>query len=80
MTSDRLDHMFIAAQSFDAAPAYYRNALGWQIAHRWGSANKPRGAILDGGRVRWVLAVHHETSDHSWPNGIKGARPTDPAP
>lgn len=76
MINDRFDHLFIAPQSFDAALAFYRETLGWQIVQRWGSATEPRGAILDGGGVRLVLAEPHGSDDRSWSHGINGVRPT----
>jgi uncharacterized glyoxalase superfamily protein PhnB len=76
MTADRFDHFFIAPQSFDAALAFYRETLGWEVVHAWGSATEPRGAILDGGGVKLVLAEQHAAADRSWSQGINGVRPT----
>ena len=76
MTADRFDHLFIAPQSFDAALAFYRDTLGWQLVHGWGSATEPRGAILDGGGMKLVLGEQHVAEDRAWSHGINGVRPT----
>ena len=76
MTADRFDHLSIAPQSFDAALEFYRDTLGWQLAHAWGSVVEPRGAILDGGGVKLVLVEQHAAEDRSWSHGIHGVRPT----
>lgn len=45
MPADRLDHLFIAPRSFEAALAFYRDTLGWAVRHAWGSAEgEPRGS------------------------------------
>lgn len=76
MTRDRFDHLFVAPSDFDQAVAFYRGILGWRSVASWGGGEEPRGAILDGGAVRIVLAERHATEDHSWSHGINGQRPT----
>ena len=70
MPRDRFDHLFIEPADFDAAIAFYRDALGWNVIAGWGNDREPRGAILDGGAVRVVLAEPHPATDHSKSHGI----------
>lgn len=74
--ADRFDHLFIAPASFDAALAFYRDALGWSIDFSWGGNGEPRGCQLNGGGVRLVIAEPHEAADASWSSGVNGRRPT----
>ena len=62
MPADRFDHLFIAPRSFDAALAFYRDGLGWVVAQQWASADG-RGALLDGGGVKVMLAEGHAPGD-----------------
>lgn len=41
----------------------------------WGSETEPRGAILDGGGIRVVLAERHDAQDQSWSEGINAHQP-----
>lgn len=74
--NDRFDHLFIEPASFDAALAFYRDTLGWSIDFQWGDEGTPRGAQLNGGGVRLVIAEDHPAEDHSKSGGIHGHRPT----
>jgi uncharacterized glyoxalase superfamily protein PhnB len=76
MPADRFDHLFIEPSSFDAAVAFYRDALGWKELFAWGSSTEPRGVGLSGGGSKIVLAERHAADDHSKSHGINGARPT----
>jgi uncharacterized glyoxalase superfamily protein PhnB len=75
--ADRFDHLFVEPSSFDAAVAFYRDALGWRTLFAWGGAGEgPRGIGLSGGGVSIVLAERHAATDHSKSHGINGVRPT----
>lgn len=74
--NDTFDHVFVAPASFDRALAFYRDTLGWQVDFDWGGNGEPRGAQLDGGGIRIVIAERHASDDHSWSHGINGRRPT----
>lgn len=74
--SDTFDHFFIAPAQFDRTLAFYRDVLGWRVDFSWGGNDEPRGAQLDGGAVRVVIAEQHAADDHSWTQGINGCRPT----
>lgn len=74
--NDRFDHLFIEPASFDATLAFYRDTLGWSIDFQWGQGNEPRGAQLNGGGVRLVIAEDHPAEDHSKSGGINSHRPT----
>ena len=76
MAADRFDHLFIAPSDFDRTLAFYRDTLGWRVAAHWGGGGAPRGAQLDGGGTRLVIAEPHDAADRSWTHGIHGARPT----
>ena len=76
MAADHFDHLFIEPSSFDAAVAFYRDALGWEEQFSWGTAPEPRGIGLTGGGVKVVLAERHPAVDHSKSHGINGTRPT----
>jgi uncharacterized glyoxalase superfamily protein PhnB len=76
MAADRFDHLFIAPSDFDRALAFYRDTLGWRVAAQWGGGGAPRGAQLDGGGTRLVIAEPHDAADRSWTHGIHGTRPT----
>lgn len=77
MPADRFDHLFIAPRSFDAALAFYRDALGWAVEQAWGGDGEPRGAILaSGAGMQIVLAEPHAAADRAWSHGIHGVRPT----
>ena len=76
MPHDRFDRLFIEPANFDAALAFYRDALGWNVIAGWGGGDEPRGAILDGGATRLVLAEPHPATDHSKAHGVNGHAPT----
>lgn len=76
MPADCFDHVFVEPASFDAAVAFYRDALGWTEVFSWGAAGEPRGIGLSGGGVSIVLAERHPAEDHSKSHGIHGTRPT----
>lgn len=73
---DVFDHVFVAPASFDRALAFYRDALGWRVDFDWGGGGEPRGAQLNGGGVKIVIAERHASDDHSWSHGNNGRRPT----
>lgn len=75
MTADRFDHLFIGPGDFGRALAFYRDTLGWTVTASWGGGGEPRGAHLDGGGTKLVLAEPHDAADHSWTRGVHGARP-----
>lgn len=74
--NDRFDHLFIEPSSFTATLGFYTGVLGWTIDHQWGEGGGPRGAQLNGGGVRMVIAEDHPADDHSKSGGIQGHRPT----
>jgi uncharacterized glyoxalase superfamily protein PhnB len=74
--NDRFDHLFIEPASYDAALAFYRDTLGWALDYQWGEGGGPRGAQLNGGGVRLVIAEDHPADDHSKSGGIAGHQPT----
>lgn len=75
VSGDRFDHLFIAPADYERALAFYRDALGWKVTASWGGAGSPRGAHLDGGGTKLVLAEPHDAADRSWTHGVHGARP-----
>lgn len=76
MSQDRFDHVFVQPASFDASLAFYRDTLGWALEFAWGEAGEPRGASLNSGAMRIVLAEPHPAADKSKTYGINGTRPT----
>jgi uncharacterized glyoxalase superfamily protein PhnB len=74
--SDTFDHFFVAPANFERTLAFYRDALGWRVDFSWGGEGEPRGAQLNGGAVRVVIAEQHDANDRSWSHGINGRRPT----
>jgi uncharacterized glyoxalase superfamily protein PhnB len=76
MPNDRLDHLFLAPGDFDAALAFYRDALGWTVTASWGGNGRNRGCSLSGGGVSITIAEPHDAADRSWSHGVNGVRPT----
>jgi len=74
--NDHFDHVFVAPADFERTLVFYRDTLGWRVDFDWGGNNEPRGAQLNGGGVRIVIAERHATEDKSWSHGINGRRPT----
>ena len=60
MASDRFDHLFISPRDFDQSRRFYVELLGWQVVSEWTDNRGKKGAILNGGGVRIVLAEPHD--------------------
>lgn len=74
---DRFDHLFIQPADYDAALAFYRDALGWQVLQHWGGEDQPRGCMLGSAAgMQLVLAEPHPTENDSQTTGVAGHRPT----
>jgi catechol 2,3-dioxygenase-like lactoylglutathione lyase family enzyme len=63
MLSDRFDHLFFSPRDFDKSRKFYCEILGWQVMSEWTDDHGKRGAILNGGGVRVVLAEPHDKSE-----------------
>ncbi|MEQ1518292.1 MAG: VOC family protein [Usitatibacteraceae bacterium] len=59
MASDRFDHLFICPSNFAQSLSFYVDILGWAVVSEWTDNHGKRGAILNGGGVRLVLAEAH---------------------
>ena len=57
--TDRFHHFFIAPKDFDASFKFYRETLGWRMISEWTDTAGKRGAQLEGGAVRVVIAEEH---------------------
>jgi catechol 2,3-dioxygenase-like lactoylglutathione lyase family enzyme len=64
MVSDRFDHLFFCPRDFDASRRFYVDVLGWQVLSEWTDNHGKKGAILNGGAVRVVLAQSHDGHDN----------------
>lgn len=61
--TDRFHHFFIAPKDFDASFRFYRETLGWKAISEWTDKAGKRGAQLEGGAVRVVIAEDHADGD-----------------
>ena len=60
MVADRFQHLFYCPRDFTASRRFYVEVLGWQIMSEWTNNHGKRGAMLNGGAVRVVLAESPE--------------------
>ena len=77
-STEKFDHLFVAPKDFDQSLKFYRDMLGWSVAHSWGGNGEQRGAMItNGGGMTVVVAEQHSDNvDHAWRSGINGHRPT----
>ncbi len=61
--TDRFHHFFIAPKDFDASLRFYRDTLGWKPISEWTDNAGKRGAQLEGGAIKVVIAEEHSGGD-----------------
>ena len=58
--SDRFDHLFFCPRDFDVSRQFYVEILNWQVMSEWTDNHGKRGAILNGGGIRVMLAERRD--------------------
>ena len=60
MVADRFEHLFFCPRDFIASRQFYVDVLGWQVMSEWTDNHGKKGAMLNGGAVRILLAESQE--------------------
>ena len=60
IASDRFDHLFFSPRDFDVSRQFYVEILNWQVMSEWTDNHGKRGAILNGGGIRVMLAERRD--------------------
>ena len=59
MSLDRLDHVYVAAVSFEITLHFYSEVLGWAVKERWDEPGSGRGAWMTSGDLSIVITEPH---------------------